>query len=222
MPFYYKPNAYDDHINYSCPDYWSNNQTNWVGPYNAYIFAAVCNNYGINTSNEYQKWTNINQEQGQSYNKCAVETMLSVYNTAAGDKPETPVTEQFGIPILDNVNYSYYNCLPSSWSKGDKLLEPYYGDYKNPFTPAGQKKYTFMLKALYNAKKVSNPNFCLYLMFPIIEKTIDGKITYLLSDEAFKGTEYKTATEALTDFNKIFREADVNNEFGFPPLGENE
>lgn len=216
MPFYYKSNAYDEHVAYPCPDYWSNLQTEWVGPYNAYIFAAVCNDNEINTSNENERWTNFNQDQGLAFNKCAVETMLSVYNTASGTKPETPVTEEIGVPILDNVNYTYQNCLPSSWSKGEKLLEPYYGDYKNPLMATGRKKYTFMLKALYNAKKESNPNFCLYLMFPIVQKTIDGKITYILSDEAFKGTEYTTATEALKDFNRIFREADVNNEFEFP------
>ena len=70
-----------------------------------------------------------------------------------------------------------------------------------------------MLNALYQAKKDSDPNFCLYLMFPIIQ---NAQGTYILSDEAFEGTEYATATEALRDFNRIFREADVNNEYGFP------
>ena len=88
--------------------------------------------------------------------------------------------------------------------------------------PAGRKKYTFMLNALYKAKKETNPNFCLYLMFPVIQKTVNGEISYVLSDEAFKGTEYATAAEALKDFNRIFREADVNNEFGFPIPEENE
>lgn len=222
MPFYFKLNAYDDHVAYSCPDYWSDEQFKWVGPYNAYIFAAVCSDNGINTSNEYKIWTNINQEQGQTYNKRAVETMLSVYNTASVNKPETPVTEQFGVPILDNVNYAYQNCIPSSWNKGKNLLEPYYGAYQNPLMPAGRKKYTFMLNALYKAKKETNPNFCLYLMFPVIQKTVNGEISYVLSDEAFKGTEYATAAEALKDFNRIFREADVNNEFGFPIPEENE
>lgn len=221
MPFYYKSKAYDDHIAYPCPDYWSNEQIKWAGPYNAYIFASVCKEAGINTANEREIWTNISQQQGEAYNKCAVETMLEIYNTASTNRPETPVTEKFGIPIIAGVNYAYQNCLPTSWNKGKQLLEPYYGTYQNPMMPTGRKKYTFMLNALYNAKKETNPNFCLYLMFPVIQKTISGEIVYELSDEAFKGTEYANATEALKDFNRIFREADVNNEFKFPvPEGE--
>ena len=73
-----------------------------------------------------------------------------------------------------------------------------------------------MLNALYQAKKDSDPNFCLYLMFPIIQKVQDGEISYILTDEAFKDTEYATAKDALRDFNRIFREADVNNKYGFP------
>lgn len=222
MPFYFKSGAYDDHVAYPEPNYWSEEQIQWVGPYNAYIFAAVSSNSGINTSNEYQAWNNISQADGQAYNKRAVETMLGVYNTASVNKPETPVTEQIGVPIIEGVNYAFQNCLPSSWNRGKSLLEPYYGTYQNPLMAAGRKKYTFMLHALYEAKKATNPNFCLYLMFPIVQKTVGGEATYVLSDAAFEGTEYATAEEALRDFNRIFREADTNNEYNFPILETNE
>lgn len=216
MPFYYKASAYDDYVPYSMPSYWGEEQTKWVGPYNAYIFAAVCDEAQINTANEYELWNNINQTQGNSYNKRAVETMLAIYNVASVNKPELPVTERFGVPILQDVNYAFQNCLPSSWNKGNDLLAPYYGAYQNPMFAAGRKKYNFMLNALYQAKKDSDPNFCLYLMFPIVQKTQNGEVTYVLSDEAFKDTEYATAKDALRDFNRIFREADVNNEYEFP------
>lgn len=216
MPFYYKTSAYDDYTPYSMPSYWGEEQTKWVGPYNAYIFAAVSDEAQINTANEYELWQNIDQVRGNSYNKRAVETMLSIYNIASVNKPEIPVNERFGVPIIEGVAYSFQNCIPSSWNKGKDLLEPYYGSYQNPMFAQGRKKYTFMLNALYQAKKDSDPNFCLYLMFPIVQKTQNGEITYVLSDEAFKGTEYATAEEALRDFNRIFREADINNEFGFP------
>lgn len=218
MPFYYKASAYDDLVPYEMPSYWGAEQTQWVGPYNAYIFASICNNDQINTANEKDKWNNISQTQGMSYNKCAVETMLAVYNNASGNKPETPVTERFGVPIIEGVTYSFQNCLPSIWNKAKELLAPYYGNYLNPMVPNGRKKYTFMLNALYQAKKDKDPNFCLYLMFPIVQKTQNGETSYVLSDEAFKGTEYATAEEALRDFNRIFREADVNNEYAFPEI----
>lgn len=220
MPFYYKASAYDDLVPYSMPSYWGEEQEKWVGPYNAYIFAAVSDEAQINTANENELWNNIDQTHGNSYNKRAVETMLSIYNSASVNKPEIPVTEEFGIPIIEGVNYSFQNCIPSSWNKGKDLLEPYYGSYQNPMLPKGKKKYTFMLNALYKAKKDVNPKFCLYLMFPVVQKTQNGEITYVLSDEAFKGTEYATAKEALSDFNRIFRAADVNNEYGFPAIEE--
>lgn len=216
MPFYYKASAYDDLVPYDRPPYWSEEQDKWVGPYNPYIFAAVSDEAGIHTANEYDMWCNIDQSRGYSYNKRAVETMLSIYNIASVNKPEMPVTERFGIPIIEGVAYAYQNCIPSSWNRGKDLLEPYYGTYQNPMLSKGREKYTFMLNALYQAKKDVDPNFCLYLMFPIVQKTQNGEITYVLSDEAFKGTEYATAKEALRDFNRIFREADVNNKFGFP------
>ncbi|MDM8145710.1 DUF4843 domain-containing protein [Bacteroides eggerthii] len=213
MPFCYKSGKYEELVPYTQPSYWGEEQTKWVGPYNAYIFASVNNEAGINTANEQQLWNNIDETKGNSYNKRAVETMLSVYNTASTKTPRIPVTERFGIPIIEGVAYSYQNCLPSIWNKAQGLLAPYYGKYENPMLPKGRKKYTFMLNALYQAKKDSDPNFCLYLMFPIIQ---NAQGTYILSDEAFEGTEYATATEALRDFNRIFREADVNNEYGFP------
>lgn len=218
MPFYYKASAYDDLVPYKMPSYWGTEQSQWVGNYNAYIFASICDREQINTANEEEKWNNISQAQGLNYNKYAVETMLAVYNKASGDKPETPVTERFGIPIIEGASYSFQNCLPSIWNKAKELLEPYYGSYSNPMLPNGRKKYTFMLNTLYQAKKDKDPNFCLYLMFPIVQKTQNGETSYVLSDEAFKGTEYATATEALRDFNRIFREADVNNEYGFPEI----
>lgn len=220
MPFYYKASSYDDRVPYKTPSYWGTEQSQWVGDYNPYIFASICNNSGINTGNEKEMWSNIDQTRGKSYNKCAVETMLAVYNAATVNKPEFPVTEQFGIPIIEGVTYSYQNCIPSLWKNAKTLLEPYYGSYQNPIALKGQKKYTFMLNALYQAKKDKDPNFCLYLMFPIIQKTQDGEKYYMLSDEAFEGTEYSTAEEALRDFNRIFREADVNNEYGFPEIDE--
>lgn len=215
IPFYYKLGAYEDLVPYTQPSYWGEEQTKWVGPYNAYIFASVNNETGINTANEQELWNNIDEAQGKRYNKRAVETMLAVYNEASsGSKLGIPVTERFGIPIMEDVSYSYQNCPPSIWGKAIELLKPYYGKYDNPMTmPKGKKKYTFMLNALYQAKKDSDPNFCLYLMFPVIQNT-QGE--YILSDEAFEGTEYATAKEALRDFNRIFREADVNNEYGFP------
>lgn len=218
MPFYYKASAYDDLVPYAAPAYWGSEQSQWVGPYNAYIFAAICDEAQINTSNEEKMWNNIDQTRGESYNKRAVETMLAIYNTASVNKPETPVTERFGVPIIEGVNYAFQNCIPSSWNKGKTLLEPYYGAYQNPMLGNGKKKYTFMLNALYQAKKNTDPDFCLYLMFPIVQVTQNGTISYVLSDEAFKGTEYANAEEALRDFNRIFREADVNNEFGFPEI----
>lgn len=216
MPFYYKASAYDDLVPYPKPAYWGEEQNKWVGPYNPYIFAAISDEAQINTANEYDMWGNIDQTRGNSYNKRAVETMLSIYNLASTNKPELPVTERFSIPIIEGIAYAYQNCIPSSWSRGNELLKPYYGAYQNPMMPNGRKKYTFMLNTLYQAKKNTDPGFCLYLMFPVVQKTLNGKITYALSDEAFKGTEYATAKEALRDFNRIFREADVNNEYGFP------
>lgn len=218
MPFYYKASAYDDLVPYKIPSYWSVEQSQWVGEYNAYIFASVCDNAQINTATEKEMWSNIDQVRGKSYNKRAVETMLAVYNTASVNKPEIPVTERIGVPIIEGVTYAFQNCLPSSWSKAKDLLEPYYGTYQNPILPKGQKKYTFMLNALYQAKKDKDPKFCLYLMFPVIQKFQNGETSYALSDEAFKGTEYATAEEALRDFNRIFREADVNNEYDFPVI----
>ena len=216
MPFYYKASAYDDYTPYSMPTYWGEEQIKWVGPYNPYIFAAISDEAQINTANEYELWNNIDQSRGNSYNKRAVETMLAIYNSASVNKPELAVTERFGIPIIEGVTYSFQNCIPSSWKNGKDLLAPYYGEYKNPMFAEGREKYTFMLNALYQAKKDSDPKFCLYLMFPVIQKTQDGKITYILTDEAFKDTEYATAVDALRDFNRIFREADVNNKYGFP------
>lgn len=213
IPFYYTSGTYEELVPYTQPSYWGEEQTKWVGPYNAYIFASVNDEAGINTANEQELWNNIDETQGKRYNKRAVETMLAVYNAASTNKPSIPVTERFSIPIMEGVSYSYQNCPPSIWKNAEELLLPYYGDYENPRLPKGRKKFTFMLNALYQAKKDSDPNFCLYLMFPVIQ---NAQGTYILSDDAFEGTEYATAKEALRDFNRIFREADVNNEYGFP------
>lgn len=206
LPFYAGQN-YGNATRYSQPAYWEGDIEKYLGAYDSYIFSALCNGMGINTANEKETWGSLSEAQLKEHNKIVVQTAVNILNQFNQSNPFAQVTAPTGIPVFEETDYDlprlyYWGNLPTP----SALIEHFYGTYS-------AEKYEFMLKTAYKTKG-TEPRFCLHQMFPIVLTNRTWGPTGWIDEYGYvNGT---AGQEAMLEYNRIFREADTDNQYGFP------
>lgn len=211
----------DPNTPYTKPSYWGTLHDKYMGTYNGCTFARFAQENGINTANEYEYFTNT-EENMKAVNIQAVYTMSKVYNQLfQGANSPNSFYMTYNVPLLTELLDSYTYEDPICWTnytrfntiitRGDDgkddgkvettaiYLADYYGDYSI-------EKYKFMIKTLLNAK--GQNNFSLWYMFPVTHdfnghlQWAQGNNSIIQLKECYDlfTTEYKKAPAGTYNF----------------------